>query len=117
MSLSTEQSIEIAEKIWGWSRKDQYDFYGKQALKVGLAVSHDYSDIAFEIQKEVNSWSGFGRTVEAMEEKGFYLGLNCYQNFGFYKKSKPMAQIDLGGGTFEWMERTHLASLEALGIA
>jgi len=67
-----------------------------------------------DLPDEVNSWPGFGRTVEAMEERGYFFGNNCYQMFGFYKNRKPMTEIDLGGTWIDWTKATHQAALDAV---
>ena len=56
--LNNVQCIQVVEKVWGW-----YPSGG------------DYRDrdrvwcTTYNIPKEVNSWQGFGRTVEAMEKQ------------------------------------------------
>ncbi len=57
MTLTNSQIIEVAEKVWGWDAHN----LGKH-LDSGSPV--DYED---QLKEEVNSWAGFGRTVEAKD--------------------------------------------------
>ena len=95
--LTNEQCIEVAEKVWGWD----------------LESWSDYSD-CLTIGQEVNSWQGFGRTVEAMEEREFSL-IKSEAGIEFYNVFKSAEVIiEPPAKANDIITATHLAALEAL---
>ena len=111
--LTNDQCIEIAEKVWGWPMvqvKGTIDLWH-------IDLSDDMYDI-HSIRNKVNSWSGFGRTVEAMAENGWY-----FQEVDFWK-TVHLGFVGDSAEKFcvEWdpekpkelIEATHLAALEAI---
>ena len=63
--LTNDQCIQVAEKVWGWNiQKEQLKDQGS-----------NYCDIDNWLKGKVNSWSGFGKTVEAMAERGYFIKL------------------------------------------
>lgn len=113
--MTNEQCIEIAEKVWGWPTIQ------------GYWVNPETEKPVFNdgLREEVNSWQGFGRTVEAMAEKGWAFSelcgpteedLNNGDRLSFHKFSDDIFY------PLEWdncvpkslIEATHLAALEAL---
>ena len=98
--LTNEQCIEVAEKVWGWTYNqigDNHCFGSEEDSWWGENI----------VQQKVNSWSGFGRTVEAMVE-----------HLGYDVKHRLASIIDAWGydyeGTKGLIEATHLAALEAI---
>jgi len=89
--LSNEQCIEVAGKVWGC------DLEGIKRFKP-------------QIIHEVNSWQGFGRTVEAMADQ--YGSLQVFGGWVSFKRTldKNYEVSD----SFGLIEATHLAALEAL---
>ncbi len=94
--MDSNQYIEVAEKVWGWdSHSDEFIEGDEQALK-----------------KEVNSWQGFGRTVEAMDKTK--TGLKKLMRF---RKLALIAMDEMIAGETsisKGIETTHLAALEAV---
>ena len=93
MSLSADQCVEVA-KMWGWKRKlfNGVPMWMGDPTK-GSWVAEEY------LPEMVNSWSGFGRTVEAMIARGGH-------PHDIIKKSCPTSE--------RVIELTHLAALEAV---
>ncbi len=123
--LTNEQCIEIAEKVWGWSIvqvKGTTDLWH-------IDLSDDMYDI-HAIKNKVNSWQGFGRTVEAMEKmetnfsRGFVFtadGLEvefsrCIGQKGEEDHYEPIHESEshLYYEIRELIKATHLAALEAI---
>ena len=95
--LTFEQCKEVVEKVWGYKRKDWY--HGDHLLPSYVAPNNDDAFAERDmVEYEVNSWEGFGRTVEAMEK------------MGVTTKELLMA-TGLHGGNL--IKATHLAALEA----
>jgi len=91
--LTDEQCIEIADKVWGW------EFDVTRSKLNGMYLCG--------IQNQVNSWQGFGRTVEAMADRthcAFYSKLKAHLAQYFMDESKEKLN-----GLFEMV---HLAALE-----
>ena len=102
--LTNDQCIQVAEKVWGWVG----EFWSEDAWE-----TPDGNGWIGKINDEVNSWSGFGRTVEAIAERKVYFignGFYWWNDFGHqsvsieWKSEKPL----------EIIEATHLAALEAV---
>lgn len=107
MMLSNEQCIQVAEKVWRWNKYRIDDFQKENNLR-------DY----------INSWSGFGRTVEAMAERKYYfIADDIYIGFlhetkrhgdrngppdYFWSRQCPVISIN------DFIEEAHLAALEAI---
>lgn len=111
--MTNSQCIAVAEKVWEYKswRECWKDF----------AETNEYwridrlpvdNEIRLGLEKsilsgEVESWSGFGRTVEAMQS-------NCNDQ----QKDRMCSTYEgfLNGGVSKEMlwERTHLAALEAM---
>ena len=90
--LTNEQCIEIAEKVWGW----------KSAKK---------SDWRWEsyIATEVNSWQGFGRTLESLRANRNDTAITIIKGeVGNYLRNDGIDSEE------ELWEATHLAVLEAM---
>jgi len=69
-----EFAKEVAENVWGWTplTEDNFgEFCSKKAFYLKLATHLSGRSIWSEegVKKEVNSWAGFGKTVEAMAER------------------------------------------------
>jgi len=103
MTLTNSQYIQVVE-LWGWTLIDG-DWYQPtpnpdwpQGLKVCTETG---------IKSEVNSWSGFGRTVEA---------IRASKHFAAKDRLMRMYEGYLQRGITKEMlwERTHLAALEAI---
>jgi hypothetical protein len=109
--LSTEQSIEVATKVWGWTQ-DLASKPSEPNLTVWEKPHTEFACWEHDIVKEVNSWQGFGRTVEAMAER--YKN-NAYQYNLRVRISNSILRYVQGEITKEelWQE-TNLAALEAL---
>lgn len=119
--LNTDQCIEIAEKVWGWKELpngdyaetwNQKHFYGTEpAVKT-------YS-IREIVNEQILSWQGFGRTVEAMQERQLYFqmpgGWVSFRSEDDIKRYSGMINLKpyyLASGKI--ITATHLAALEAL---
>lgn len=65
MSLSTKQSIQVVTKIWGWYKAPQGWYDGDFKIdQLNYAGNENWW-----IQNKVNSWEGFGKTMEAMARR------------------------------------------------
>ncbi len=107
------QYIEVAEKVWGW-----YEDTRGSASRLWRSIDPDTGggqlfDID-ELKEEVNSWQGFGKTVEAMAERNLYLlvvGRAIHfknPNDSFIMANTRVQIID----TEKLIEATHLTALE-----
>ena len=101
--MTNDECIEVAEKVWGWESLEEYDKWGSPGddVPIGMHWSID------AIEREIESWSGFGRTVEAMA------GKDQYQ---FAVDTRVLLEAFIVGAIpkEELWERTHLAALEAI---
>ena len=97
--MTNSQCIEVAEKLWGWTLS-------------GPAFK-DFPKL--DLESECNSWSGFGRTVEAMADRKWTFNALCvgkpsmvqfisteHDNSPFPKHHESL------------IEATHLSALEAI---
>jgi len=87
-----EFAKEVAEKVWGWRRHG------------GVYLNNtSYPYVAEFLPREVNSWAGFGRTVEAMVIKcpSFNAGLE----FQYGTSKDNISKI---------IKATHQAALDAV---
>ena len=103
--LTSEQCIEVAEKVWGWVKHPQGWYYPGPEIKIDQ-LNYARDEKAY-IESQVNSWQGFGRTVEAMAEEGFKFG---YSNGVAYFFNEQI-QVEIEG---DMILATHLAALEAM---
>ena len=118
MTLTNDQCIQIAE-LWGW-----YEDTRGKSDRLWRSISPDTGGGQLfnidELKEEVNSWSGFGRTVEAMGGKGFFLRTCDYNVSGsdleFYTPASAKSEIIDWWGTIptSLIKATHLAALEAV---
>ena len=108
--LTDEQCIEIAEKVWGWSfhaipPKENNGRSVKLTTPEGSTCMR-INELDRFVSGEVNSWPGFGRTVEAVEAK---------DNIIIDEVARHFIDYIMGSITKEQLwERTHLAALEAI---
>ena len=113
--MTKEQCIEIAEKVWGWEHDDNWRWRGPNGEYVG------YGDLFCGY--EVNSWQGFGRTVEGMAREKYHLeqivGACGTRYFRFIRVGSPplfgnqvLAQSDTP--IYQNIKEAHLAALEVL---
>ena len=116
--LSNEQYIAVAEKVWGLlcgGILTEYDWY--------LACVEYQTNLTKEewLKEEVNSWAGFGRTLEAMAQRHYWFEPafctdHRYDCISFVHKtlaSYPIHNYSLDL-LEELIEATHLAALEAV---
>lgn len=95
--MTNSQCIEVVEKVWGWEHT--YDPKVPYPTHFFKSPNND-SFIGIERFKEqLNSWTGFGRTVEAMAERGIQF-------------KQLMQMTGLHGGSV--IEAAHLVALEAI---
>lgn len=119
--LTNDQCIKIAVKVWGWDPAD-CPYFKKAAEQLSTdSFEVEATDL---LRAEVNSWQGFGRTVEAMEKIGYvFIADDVY--VGFHPKELVRCQRHVRGleaPKYQWsrqftddfIEETHLAALEAL---
>jgi len=118
--MTDSQYIEVAEKVWGWTRLTEQNFKKWCIRKVwdaGLMTHVDEVNMSsygkLSLQKQVNSWTGFGRTVDAMADKLYFLDVVKGQ-FGFYQHRSDECPDFHKIDTTILIEATHLAALEAL---
>lgn len=109
MTLTTEQCIEIAEKLWG------YEWLNNPNGIMGVWLDDNRRTLSIPfvcykkevIKKEVNSWQGFGRTVEAMSLPVYgVFRINATDMYADYLRGLHSKEI-------LW-KQTHLQALEAL---
>jgi len=103
--LTESQYIEVAEKIWGWERHD-HQVGDKYYITIDSRILYDD-----QLHKEVNSWEGFGRTMER------FAGDMKYSP-KFWALIKPIiAQYLINqadDAVEQFFKQIHLAALEAL---
>lgn len=103
--MTNSQCIEVVEKVWGWKRTGgKWRDYPENNIwedSKGSIIRYWDGLAMTSIEQCVNSWTGFGRTVEAMAEKGLYFDS---KNTGDWNPEEPKTLI----------EATHLAALEAI---
>ena len=110
--MTNEQCIKVVN-LWGWYKTPQGWYDGD--IKIDhLNYTMDEHDW---IKRKVNSWEGFGRTVEAMDAKRWYFnksteGIYFYRWLGT-RKDTTMSR-DQGPTTGSLITATHLSALEAL---
>jgi len=114
--LTNEQCIKVAEKVWGWERHNLI-----------LLWDGSYTHNLKEIREQIESWQGFGRTVEAMHE-GKWLLLDALMVPPCGNRRHTLSFFSDGAGVFYpldehgWIpgnpttliKATHLAALEAI---
>jgi len=64
--MTNEQCIEVAEKVWGLSADNILGEYNEYLCEVEYQTNKTKDEW---LRDAVNSWQGFGRTVEAMEKR------------------------------------------------
>ena len=117
--LTTDQCIEIAEKVWGAKVTEMNA--GGAKYPMWYLTPNDLVSHSFLVQ-EVNSWQGFGRTVEAMDAKDWTLEECCSEEryelgdvLSFAKDEKVIQILrDEIYRPRDLIEATHLAALEAI---
>ncbi|HDZ26679.1 hypothetical protein LCGC14_0650210 [marine sediment metagenome] len=110
--MTNEQCIAVAEKVWWW------EFDKARALHTDGLVLLQRTDVDEQVgliglRMDIESWQGFGRTLEAMEARGFDLGIN-YEPFLCFIKGDISIEIIWGHKMIKLIEATHLAALEAV---
>lgn len=115
MTLSTDQCIEVAEKIHNYSITWGKDGYAKVVWMEGGQRFEEFMTDE-QIADEVLSWSGFGRTLEGMAEKGFRLIGNGADGFQFESNSCFWGSPEFGpfDRPTDLIQATHLNALEAI---
>ena len=114
--MTNDQCIQVAG-LWGWTlRKDGwYQPTTNLDWPLGLKVCTESG-----IKSEVNSWSGFGRTVEAMFQKRYWFEPafcteHKYDCISFVHETLASYPIHYKRDCSEdLIEATHLAALEAV---
>ena len=100
--MTNSQCIEVAEKVWGLSVGDIQDEYTEYLC----AVEYQTNETKDEwLRDEVNSWQGFGRTLESVKEVPTMFLLKILLD----DRTRDDWTTD------EFIEATHLAALEAIG--
>ena len=122
--LSESQCIEVADKVWRWKKRDASFglpeesrplYWYEPSEKEGQLVP---TFSGYQLKDEVNSWSGFGRTLEAMAGQGwFFQEVTFYRliHLGFVSDSAEKVCIEWDPESpKELITATHLGALEAL---
>jgi len=125
MTLTNEQCIQVAEKVWGWKRKAEdkatankegmpprWIEPGSDPLK---SINRLYN--AWQLKHEIESWSGFGRTVEAMAEKKLNFLVEPSSVMFWSADRSIQFAVPYTRNPFNkehFIEATHLAALEAI---
>lgn len=108
MTLSNLQCVEVAEKVWGY--KQEMAYHGDNYLP-SLVLSNLEPIAIRDIQDEVNSWQGFGRTVEALQnqqEIKYMAAIIIKGEIGNYLRRDGIDSVE------ELWKATHLAAIEAV---
>ena len=104
--LTNEQCIEVAEKVWGWECKPRED-HGWYTFSGIDKFNYEYTYHIDWLIGQINSWKGFGRTVERAKRiiDGIFWAkfTTLYDNFITGRLPKE-----------EFWAQSHLATLEAL---
>ncbi|KKN38552.1 hypothetical protein LCGC14_0752470 [marine sediment metagenome] len=109
--MTLEQITAVAEEVWGW------DKHSSPGLWFDLNRVESKLRTLDDLKLELESWSGFGRTVEAMADREFVLLID--NTPGFVKLKPNLISYSYEGGPVpkltakEIIEATHLAALEA----
>ena len=110
----------VAEEVWKWRRhedksalllREAYPYYWFQSSEKNYqpVLTHNMN----QLMNEVNSWSGFGRTLEAIslmkdsEQRNDTASIMRKQYVAFLLGSHFVKKTDL-------IKATHLAALEAV---
>lgn len=107
--MTNEQCIEVATKLWGWAwhpegeipSGNQWEWQGRWTDGYGSVVLYQR-----DVSDKVKSWSGFGRTVEAMADE--YGSLQVFGGWVSFNRDREVSD------SFGLIEATHRAALEAL---
>lgn len=110
--MTNSQHIEVAEKVWGWNPAD-CPYYKKVAELLSDNDDNFKVEATDLLRAEVNSWAGFGRTVEAMAEKGLYF-FNIPNEIRHTDYRKVIFNKLSDRDIKKLIEATHLAALEEL---
>ena len=115
--MDNETAIHIATKVWGMTSSQMAKEYSWEHNNCNFneAGAQTYSQYW---ESQVNSWQGFGRTVEAMAKRNMYPFMNEDWDILFFHRD------DLGAAhrpRFTYsnsninsiIEATHLSALEA----
>ena len=102
MTLTNDQCIQVVEKIWGWQSHQTGVYFMPTGSVSVQALSPD------ELKNKVNSWQGFGRTVQRMRGHPNYgeFSVKCSIYLNGY-----LAEMT---GVNYMFEATHLAALEVV---
>lgn len=115
--MTNDQCIQVAEKIWGWKRTERNEGH----LKYPMWYTHPNDLVSLNyLVWEVNSWEGFGITVEAMESRDYEIMHHStgregvYIHFCRWQLPDDEELEKCGRGVGDFITATHLAALEAL---
>ena len=109
--MTNDQYIQVAEKVWGWVG----EFWSEDAWE-----TPDGNGWIGKINDEVNSWSGFGRTLESMLKKCYWFEPSfCTEHkcerISFVHETLASYPIHYKRDCLEELiEATHLAALEVV---
>jgi len=125
----TEFAKEVAEQVWGWGSPDDQLVGNTVSLK-GKWTDPYTGEHWWSVIEEVNSWQGFGRTVEAMGKmeckfsRGFTFSADgievefsrCVGQKGEEDNFGPIYQSGshLYTDSVSMIEATHQAALDAV---
>lgn len=122
MTLSTDQKV--AEEVWGWTYiTNEKLVYGGYWRKGPPGCRSRRSGNIGAIRREVHSWEGFGRTVEAMADRKLTLDMHPHEcemvrgrTLGFMQENGIEAsRVECNPyNETSIIEATHLAALEAI---
>ena len=107
-----EIAIEVATKIWKWER----DARGPDGISVYYGPVDGPLLFEDKLEDEAFSWQGFGRTVEAMEKKGWSLTVNN-SGWGFYNAGKfyeILGDREVFCTPMNWFDGVHNIALEII---
>jgi len=122
--LTEFQCIEIAEKVWGWEKvkfnstdPDSFDCW----IDENRQLVCDDTVIDEHASKAVNSWQGFGRTVEAMDKLDYEFQMSADKALKkrwsvWFQSIDDNGFVEVEGNheSADLIEATHLAALEAV---
>jgi hypothetical protein len=112
--MTNEQRREVAEKVWGWRYRntrpgnpdtEYLPMYWYQPKETDGQLVPTFN--INQLKDEINSWEGFGRTVESMRG---HPNSNMFEEMIDAEFHSYLLEI-IGQSSF--FEATHLAALEA----
>ena len=121
--MTNSQCIEVAEKVWGWKKREADPATGSEEYRpIYWYEPNEHPGQLVptcnlnQLKDEVNSWQGFGRTVEAMDKKGFRFGGTRFSIITAHQiKDFLIQKVDDWKDLKTFIPATHLAALEAIG--